>query len=96
MKRLPMRKIREALRLRSVGFSGRRVAQSLSVGRATISEYFRRADVEGLSWPLPVDLSDADLEQRLFPYSPGEARGSVPQPDWSYVHAELRRKGVTL
>jgi transposase len=91
-----MRKIREALRLRSDGFSGRRVAQSLSVGRATISEYFRRADVEGLSWPLPDDLSDADLEQRLFPYSSGEARGSVPQPDWAYVHAELRRKGVTL
>ncbi len=72
------------------------MAQSLSVGRATISEYFRRADVEGLSWPLPDDLSDVDLEQRLFPYSPGEARGSVPQPDWAYVHAELRRKGVTL
>ena len=96
MKRLPMRKIREALRLRAEGFSGRRVAQSLSVGRATISEYFRRADVEGLRWPLPDALSDADLEQRLFPYSPGEARGSVPQPDWTYVHAELRRKGVTL
>ena len=91
-----MRKIREALRLRAEGFSGRRVAQSLSVGRATISEYFRRADVEGLRWPLPDALSDADLEQRLFPYSPGEARGSVPQPDWTYVHAELRRKGVTL
>ena len=96
MKRLPMRKIREALRLRAEGFSGRRVAQSLSVGRATISEYFRRTDVEGLRWPLPDALSDADLEQRLFPYSPGEARGSVPQPDWTYVHAELRRKGVTL
>ena len=96
MKRLPMRKIREALRLRAEGFSGRRVAQSLSVARATISEYFRRADVEGLRWPLPDALSDADLEQRLFPYSPGEARGSVPQPDWAYVHAELRRKGVTL
>jgi hypothetical protein len=41
MKRLPMRKIREALRLRSDGFSGRRVEQSLSVGRATISEYYR-------------------------------------------------------
>ena len=51
MKRLPMRKIREALRLRADGFSGRQVAQSLAVGRATISEYFRRADVEGLRWP---------------------------------------------
>ena len=83
MKRLPMRKIREALRLRADGFSGHRVAQSLSLGRATISDYFRRADVEGLSWPLPVDLSDADLEHRLFPCRPGEARGSVPQPDWA-------------
>ena len=35
MKRLPMRKIREALRLRADGFSGRQVAQSLSLGRAT-------------------------------------------------------------
>ena len=91
-----MRKIREALRLRSDGFSGRRVAQSLSLGRATISEYFRRADVEGLSWPLPSDLSDADLEHRLFSYSPGDVRRGVPQPDWAYVHAEFRRKGVTL
>ena len=96
MKRLPMRKIREALRLRADGFSGRRVAQSLSLGRATVLDYFRRADVEGLSWPLPADLLDADLEQRLFPHVPGEARRAVPQPDWAYVHAELRRKGVTL
>ena len=79
MKRLPLRKIREALRLRADGFSGRQVAQSLAVGRATISEYFRRADVEGLRWPLPADLSDAELERRLFPYSRGEARRAVPQ-----------------
>lgn len=89
MKRLPMRKIPDALRLRADGFSGRPVAQSLS-------EYFRRADVEGFSWPLPADLSDADLERRLFPHFPGEARRSVPQPDRAYVHAELRRRGVTL
>ena len=72
------------------------MAQSLSLGRATISDYFRRADVECLGWPLPVDLSDADLEQRLFPHFPGEVRRGVPQPDWAYVHTELRRKGVTL
>jgi len=96
MKRLPMRKIREALRLRADGFSGRQVAQSLSVSRATISEYFRRADLEGLCWPLPAGLSDAELERRLFPNCPGDVRRAVPQPDWAYVHAELRRKGVTL
>lgn len=96
MKRLPMRKIREALRLRAEGLSGRRVAQSLSLGRATISEYFRRADVAGLSWPLPDAISDTDLEHRLYPHEPGASARQMPQPDWAYVHRELRRKGVTL
>ncbi|SNY89887.1 Transposase [Cohaesibacter sp. ES.047] len=96
MKRLPMRKIREALRLRAEGLSGRRVAQSLSIGRATISDYFRRADLAGLAWPLPVDLSDSDLELLLYPSQPGASSRAVPQPDWAHMHAELRRKGVTL
>lgn len=96
MKRLSMRKIREALRLRSEGFSARQIAKSLSLGRATISDYIRRVDVEGLTWPLPNALSDADLERLLFPRTAGDLRGVFPQPDWSYIHTELRRKGVTL
>lgn len=86
----------EALRLRSEGFSARKIAQSLSLGRATISDYIRRSDVEGLSWPLPNTLSDTALEQLLYPRAAGDVRGSFPQPDWSYMHTELRRKGVTL
>ena len=96
MQRLSMRKIREALRLRADGFSGRQVAQSLSLGRATVSDYFRRADVAGLAWPLPDNLSDVDLEQRLFPHQLGASARAIPQPDWAYVHAGLRRKGVML
>ncbi len=56
----------------------------------------QRAQVVGLSWPLPDGLDAATLEQRLFPPSP--ATGPVPHlaPDWSTVHHELKRKGVTL
>ena len=50
----------------------------------------------GLSWPLPADLSDGDLECLLFPRTAGDVCGSYPQPDWAYMHGELRRKGVTL
>lgn len=96
MQRLSMRKIREALRLRVDGFSGRQVAKSLSLGRATVSEYFRRADLARLGWPLPNDLSDIDLEQRLFPQQLGASTRAIPQPDWTSVHPELRRKSVTL
>lgn len=61
MKRLPMRKIRESLRLGTDGLSGRRVALSLSLTSATVSGYLRRTDVADLSWPLPSDLSNGDL-----------------------------------
>ena len=66
------------------------------MGRATVSDYLRRADVAGLSWPLPADLDDSDLERMLFPRSVGDVRDAHPQPDWAYLHRELRRKGVTL
>ena len=85
MKRLPMRKIREALRLRADGLSGRQMALSLSPARATVSEYLRRSDAAGLSWPLPADLGDGDLERLLFPSRVGDLSGSFPQPDWAYT-----------
>ncbi len=96
MKRLHMRKIREALRLHSEGFSARKIGQSLSLGRTTISDYLARAATADLKWPLPSALSDADLERLLFPPKAATGHRSFPLPDWSYVHAELRRKGVTL
>ena len=91
-----MRKIREALRLAARGISTRAMASSLSVGRTTLREYLSRARDAGLSWPLPDDLSDSDLEGLLFPLRPRATRGAFPQPDWTHVHGELRRKGVTL
>ena len=96
MTRLPMRKIREVLRLAARGMSTREMASSLSIGRTTLREYVCRAHSAGLSWPLPDDLSDGDLERILFPRATDEVRGSYPQPDWACIHAELRRKGVTL
>ena len=91
-----MRKIRDALRLHSQGLSPKKIGSSIGVGRSTVQEYLSRARASGLSWPLPDDLNDGDLERMLFPRSAGDVRGSFPQPDWAFVHGELRRKGVTL
>jgi transposase len=91
-----MRKIREVLRLAAQGLSTREMASSTGVGRTTLREYLYRARSAGLSWPVPDDLSDGDLERMLFPRAAGGTRGHIPQPDWAYVHAELRRQGVTL
>lgn len=96
MKRLPMRKIREALRLQAAGHSRRQIATSLGVGRTTAGEYLLRAERAGLIWPLPADLDDATLEQRLFPAGHTGPEPVRPPPDWPAIHRELRRAGVTL
>lgn len=95
--RLSMRKIREVLRLKfDCHLSEREIAQSCAISRSTVGEYQRRYEQTGLSWPLPADLDDAQLEAALFPPLPCVARTARPQPDWPQVHQELRRKGVTL
>lgn len=95
-KRLSMRKIREVLRLRlSHKKSIREISQSCSIGKSTVSDYVLRASAAGLCWPLPDDISDEELERRLYS-PPGSCERNRHVPDWSYVHKELKRKGVTL
>ena len=62
MKRLTMRKIREALRLHASGLSTRKIAASLGVGQSTASDYLKRVERTGLSWPLAAEITDAALE----------------------------------
>ena len=50
-KRLPMRKIRDALRLDASGLSRRQIAASLIIGRTAVRTYLDRAHAAGLSWP---------------------------------------------
>lgn len=96
MKRLSMRKIRDVLRLSAEGLSTRQIEASLAIGRTTLRGYLVRAREVGLSWPLPPDLHDTDLERMLYPRTAREASQQATQPDWSHIHRNLRRKGVTL
>ena len=95
--RVPMRKIRDVLRLRlALGLSQRAVGCSLGLSQAAVSEYLGRARRAGVGWPLPDGLGDEQLEALLFPppsQLPAEQR---PVPDWAWVHRELRRPNVTL
>ena len=96
-KRLSMRKIKEVLRLHyKLGLGLRQVGRSLHLPHSTVAEYLNRAKDAGLDWPLPEDLSDIQLEQRLFPPAPCLPTKDRPLPQWSEIHTELKRKGVTL
>jgi transposase len=57
-----------------------------------------RFERSGLPWPLPLDLSDAELGVRLYGDA-GSKRGHrrKPEPDWAVLHRELKsNKHVTL
>jgi len=94
---LTMRQIRFTLRLASEGVSAREIGRMLGVARSTVQDNLKRARVAGLAWPLPDELSDAELEARLFARS-GVRRGMRrrPEPVWSELVCELKRPGVNL
>jgi transposase len=94
---LTMRQIRQTLRLAQEGVSARQIGRMLGVARSTIQDNLKRAQVAGLAWPLPAELTDAVLEARLF------ARNGAPrgvrrrvEPAWSELVCELKRPGVNL
>src|SRR4051794_5150491 len=95
--RLSMRRVREVLRLRhALGMSDRSIAQSLAIGKTTVGEYVCRAKVIGITWPVPEEIDDAELERRLFTAPSFEEKPKRPPLDWPRLHEELKRRGVTL
>ena len=95
--RVSVRNLHEVLRLKwESRLSHRAIASSCDISPGTVSDYVQRAEVAGLSWPLPADLTEETLYQRLFLPAAGAAGRAIPPPDWAQLHTELRRKGVTL
>lgn len=96
MSRLSMRKISEIFRQRyALQNSYRDIARSLNISISTVSDYLARAKVAGISWPLPIEMSEDELYDKLFlPLK--ENVVERPQPDCEWLHCELRKKGVTL
>lgn len=93
--RLRMRQIRNVLKLHYESrLSQRQIARACGLGNGTVAECLRRAREAGLSWPLPEEMTDEDLEERLYP--PLLPERDRQQPDCAWIHRELSRPGVTL
>ena len=50
----------------------------------------------GITWPIASEIGDAELERRLFTPAAFHEGSTKRLPDWSKVHEELKRRGVTL
>jgi len=92
-----MRQVREILRLHfEAGLAGRAIASRLGIGATTVRDTVKRFGRVGLTWPLPEQLSDSELEQQLYVSSARASRRQKAEPDWPVVARELKRKHVTL
>ncbi|MFD1708796.1 IS21 family transposase, partial [Siminovitchia sediminis] len=90
-----MIKYREILRLHAQGVSQRGIASSCSSSRNTISDVLSRARIQGISWPFEKDMSDAELQELLYPEK-DVTSGFRRKPDCEHIHKELAKSGVTL
>src|SRR3977135_3806596 len=94
-----MRKIKEVLRLRfGLGLQQDQIARSCSIGQATVHRCLEKAAVAKVTWPLPDDFDDRQLDELLFPKRPLRTP-SQPRPglDFAQLHTQLQtHKHLTL
>jgi len=92
-----MRNIKEVLRLKfAKKRSIREIGNSCVIGSSTVSDYIKRAEDAGLSWPLPADLDDTALENLLFPPKSNPDPPKRQMPSMEYLYKEKKKKSVTL
>ena len=97
--RTSMKKIREGLRYKyEHGMSHNCIAGALGIGKGSVHNILERFAKSKLSWPLPPDLGDSDLESRLYDNADTQSvsKTSTPLPDIEYLEKELRRPHVTM
>jgi transposase len=93
-----MRKLKEVLRLHSLGLSQHQIARSCSISQSTVHEYLSAAQAAGVKWPAPEHWDDQQIERTLFPQRPAPTVWRKhAEPDWTQIHQELQRhKDLTL
>jgi transposase len=86
-----MRKVKEVLRLKyDCNLSERDIARTCQVSRSTIADYLMKAKAAGLGWPEADTLSEAQINEILFPIQRIPQSVPRPLPDCEYIYKELR------
>lgn len=93
-----MRKLKEVLRLSSLGLTQHQIARSCSISQSTVHEYVSAARAAGVQWPVPESWDDRQIEQALYPLRPApQVWRKHPEPDWPAVLEELQKhRDLTL
>jgi len=89
-----MHNIKEVLRLKyDAALSHRQIAAACGISKGAVAKFVGLAEANGIGWPLPETLSERDLESRFYPSN--QSAKPDDEPDWFWVHQELKKTGVT-
>ena len=61
-----MRKLKEVLRLHSLGLKQQQIARSCLIAQSTVHKYLKAATAADVSWPLPPDWDERRVEGAVF------------------------------
>ena len=93
-----MRKLKEVLRLHSLGLKQQQIARSCLIAQSTVHQYLKAAAAAGVSWPLPPDLDDRRLEEVVSgARRPAVAWQKTAKPDFDAIRRQLQtHRNLTL
>jgi transposase len=86
-----MRKLKEVLRLHSLGLKQQQIARSCQIAQSTVHHYLKAAAAAGMTWPLPADWDDQRLEQTLCGTPQLHSRRHKSErPDFDAIRQQLQ------
>ena len=96
-RRLSMHKLKEIIRLRlDMGLSHNQIAKSVKVSSSTVSEVMIRVKNTNYEWAKLKEMDEDQLQELLYPPVRRKQAEQAPEPNYTYIYKELRKKNVTL
>ena len=94
MGRLPMKKIKEILKLRFItDISFRQISRAVNVPRATVSDYCKRFEITKQTLDEFLEMEEEIIYQLLFPEKRlPNTHKDRPLPDVSTIHKDISKK----
>lgn len=91
----PKIRVKLILELRGAGMSRNLIASTRHISQNSVSDVFRIADEKGITYGDIQNLSTQEV-YRLFYPDKHAVESLYRDPNYEYVHAELKKVGVTL
>jgi transposase len=96
-RRLPIEKLKQLIQLQSNSMSTREIGRALELSQGAIWKYLQAIRAAGIDAQGASQLSDAELEQRVWSAREIFRPSPAVLPDCTWIHTELKRhKHMTL